>query len=55
MRTVSRKVVVALAVIAIALLIVSLATGFFPGSVMAIILGIYALVVLTKQRDSTAV
>jgi hypothetical protein len=51
---VSRKFVVVLAVMAIVLLIFSLVTRFFPGSVVAIVLGIYALVVLTKPPGTTA-
>jgi hypothetical protein len=46
--------VVVLAVMAIVLLIFSLVTRFFPGSVVAIVLGIYALVVLTKPPGTTA-
>jgi hypothetical protein len=51
---VPRKVVLVIAGVAIVLLILSLVTRFLPGSVVAIVLGIYALVVLTKPPGTTA-
>ena len=53
MFSVSRTVLIVVALIAIALLIVSLAASFFPGWVVAILLGIYVVAALIKQRSST--
>jgi hypothetical protein len=46
MLNVSRKALLVLAVFAIALLGFSLVASFFPGSVVAVLLGIYVVVAL---------
>lgn len=51
MFNVSRTVLTVIAVIAAALLVFSLAASFFPGWVAAIVLGVYVLVALIKQRS----
>jgi hypothetical protein len=52
---VSRNILLVLAVVAIGLLIFSLVASFFPGWVVAIVLGIYVVVALRKQRRGAAV
>jgi len=55
MFNVSRKVLLWLALGAIALLIVSLAAGFFAGWLLAAIIGIYVAVAMIKQRSNPLV
>jgi hypothetical protein len=55
MFSVSRTVLAVIATIAVALLIFGLLESFFPGWVAAILLGIYVVVALIKQRRPHAV
>ena len=48
----SRKTLLALALSAVALLIVGLAASLFPASVLAIIIAVYIVVAMIKQRSN---
>lgn len=54
MFNVSRTALLWVALFAVALLIVSLAASFFPGWVLAILLGVYVVVALIKQPSNPA-